>query len=411
MPHIPANLLKAVIFDMDGVIIDSEPLHARAAVLALADYGVTLTTEYCYSFIGSTAKHMLEVIRDTYHLPVSLSELVEANARAKAQLVAKEGYPPIPYVRELMEDLSAHGITLAIASSSPYEDILNTVRRLNLEPYLTHIVSGMQVAHPKPAPDIFLAAADALGVQPCECVVIEDSFNGVTAARAAGMAVLGFANPNSGNQDLWKAHSICESFASIDHHFVRTLCQHANGLPATIGETERLILRELSMDDLSALQSICTECNIHLSALVPDAAFTNTSTEADHASMASDFSAYQKYAYGFYGYGLWGVFNKDDNKLIGCCGLQNSTIDHSDELELSYLLAPSKRHQGYAWEAARFVLNYALDELESKRVVAAVAPENTASVHLAEKLGMKPEKGCYYQDTNCILYVYTGAKE
>lgn len=394
-------MLKAVIFDMDGVIIDSEPLHAKAAILALSHYGVTLTTEYCYSFIGSTAKHMLEVVKETYHLTASIEELMEANRQAKIQLLQQEGYPAIPYVRELMQNLAEHNLLLAIASSSPLEDIQSTVHNLDLTPFLTTIVSGMQVAHPKPAPDIFLKAASALGVEPFECIVIEDSYNGVTAACAAGMPVLGFANPHSGNQNLWQANCICESFESVDTAFLQRISQKANGEPLTIGETNRLYLKELTQDNIPELYRIYQAPQV--TEFIP-------ALDTDPALEAQKQLAYQKYAYDFYGYGFWGVFRKSDHHMLGCCGIQNATIDHTEEIELGYVFDSAEWGNGYALECARFVLEYALTELDISRIVAVMDTRNLRSIHLAEQLGMKKEKNCMHQNRTCVLYVYDKAE-
>ena len=94
------SMLKAILFDMDGVIIDSEPLHAKAAVNAMKKFGITITTDFCYSFIGSTAKHMLEVIKEEWNLSSSIEELMSANEEAKkgtfaaGRLSWHKGYTP-----------------------------------------------------------------------------------------------------------------------------------------------------------------------------------------------------------------------------------------------------------------------------------------------------------------------------
>lgn len=394
-------MLKAVIFDMDGVIIDSEPLHARAAILALSHYSVTLTTEYCYSFIGSTAKHMLEVIKDTHHLTASIEELQEANRQAKIELLKEEGYPAIPHVRELMQNLTQHGLKLAIASSSPMEDILNTVHNLQLESFLSTIVSGMQVAHPKPAPDIFLKAASQLNVSPSECVVIEDSYNGVKAAVAAGIPVLGFENPNSGKQDLWSANMICQSFESVNATFLQHMHSRATKEAITIGETERLYLKELTPADIKELYRIYSAPGV--TEFIPP--LTN-----DPEKALEHLLTYQKYAYGFYGYGFWGIFRKTDDRMIGYSGIQNRTIDNQEEIELGYAFDSAEWGNGYALECTRFILAYATAELDISRIVASIHCQNQRSVRLAQRLGMKPEKTYTNQGQQHILYVYDRAE-
>ena len=94
------------------------------------------------------------------------------------------------------------------------------------------------MAHPKPAPDVFLKAMEELGVQPEECVIVEDSCNGVRAAKAAGAACLGFYNPDSGNQDLSLADLVTEGFEEVDYTFVKRLHHRVHNLPVTIAQTE-----------------------------------------------------------------------------------------------------------------------------------------------------------------------------
>lgn len=395
-------MLKAVIFDMDGVIIDSEPLHARAAVIAMKNFGLELTLDYCYSFIGSTAKHMLEVTKDRYHLNATIEELMEANVAAKRHLVEAEGYPPIPYVYELMANLHDNGYLLAIASSSPYEDIMATATRLKLLPFLNRIVSGMQVQHPKPAPDVFLLAAEELGVSPDECVVIEDSCNGLLAARAAGMTRVAFFNPHSGAQDLSAADYVVEGFDEVDSSVLRYIYQHAHGESALIAETSSLIIRELSNRDLPALVRILQEPSV--AKYVPDSKRTLAEWESFH-------SAYISNAYHFRGYGLWGVFEKRTGELIGRCGLEDCT-DYTEDKdafsfdapEIGYLFDEAFRGRGYATQAVATVCEYAKNRLGLQHVYAVIAEDNIRSLKLAIRIGMKPCGVCKRDGQACVIY-------
>lgn len=389
-------MLKAILFDMDGVIIDSEPLHARAAILAMERYGIHLSMEFCYSFIGSTAKHMLEVIKENYQLNVSIEELMEANRLAKKELLQTEGYPAIPFVKELMEALHLKGFLLAIASSSPMEEIEETVQMLGLAPYLDRLVSGMQVEKPKPAPDIFLAAAKELSVLPSECIVIEDSFNGLCAAYAAGMTKIAFYNPNSGSQDLSGADYVIEGFEEVGPDIIEMVYQHAHGQPAVIGKTKRLVVRELSMEDIPVLHQLLDEPGIRELAGIPER------TLKEELEL---HKAYIKNSYHFRGYGFWGIFLKSDDRLIGYCGIQDSDIDGYPEVELGYLLAPAFRKTGYAKECARFVLDYAFSKLGLLRIAAAIPPENTPSLQLAQRLGMHYEKTIWHNGQEAMLYI------
>ena len=394
-------MLKAVIFDMDGVIIDSEPLHARAAVLAMKKYNVALTEEYCYRFIGSTARHMLEVIREQYSLSASLSELMDANNRAKEALVAAEGYPAIPYVAELMAALHGAGLRLAIASSSPMEDIRATVSRLRLTDYLDHLVSGMQVQRPKPAPDIFLKAAEQLGAAPSECLVIEDSCNGLNAARSAGMVRVAFHNPHSGNQDLSAADYVIEGFEEITPVFLDRVYRHAVGQPAEIARTDHLLLRELALSDLPALHNILT---------APEVAGSSGEPVRSPEELAGLYESYIRFAYRFRGYGLWGVFLKETGQLIGRCGLEEAGERGSENvrIEIGYLLSPEYQGRGYALERARAGLQYAFSELKLSEVYAVAASDNFRSLALIQKLGFRQSGTLSRNGKECLEFVLSG---
>jgi HAD superfamily hydrolase (TIGR01509 family) len=216
-------LLKAVIFDMDGVIIDSEPMHARAATLVLQKYHVNITTDYINQFIGSTTLHMCELLINDYHINATPEELFKANQEMKQYLLKTEGHTIIPYVIDLIKDLHNHKTILMIASSSPADAIEEVMEALHIKNYFTGYISGMQITNPKPAPDIFFEAVNRLQLKPSECIVIEDSQNGVNAAYAAGITTIGFVNPNSGKQDLSKATALINSFKEVNYNFIKNI--------------------------------------------------------------------------------------------------------------------------------------------------------------------------------------------
>lgn len=226
-------MLKAVIFDMDGVLVDSEPIHFKSNQITLKQYcGVELNYEYYKQFIGSTVAHIWKTVCEYFQIvDYSPEELMALNDKILAELLEKEGYPPIKGADTLVKNLSGQGYLLAVASSSKRPKIENNLKNLGISQCFHTVVSGMELARPKPYPDIFLTAAEILGVKPSECIVIEDSANGVRAARAAGMACAGFLNPNSGNQDLSEADYLFEDFTSIDDSFLRMVHDHHFGEP------------------------------------------------------------------------------------------------------------------------------------------------------------------------------------
>ena len=388
-------MLKAVIFDLDGVIIDSEPLHKRAVKNALLQFGVELKDEYCNQFIGTTVVHMMDTICKDYNLTISLETLFEANKQAKEKLLKEEGYSIIPGIRTLISDLYNHGILLAVASSSTKEEIESAISNLSSENVFSVLLSGTQVANPKPAPDIFLETAKLLSVDPSECVVIEDSHLGVIAAKAAGMTRIGFMNTNSGNQDLSQVNFVVENFEEVDYKFVNQVYIRSKGKPITIAETPRLLIRELTVEDIKVMYTIYQQPKVR--EFIDDIDnYLNVEIEKH--------KAYIKNVYSFYGYGYWGVFSKETGKLIGRCGIQNNEIDNRMEIELGYLLDVNHWGYGYALECVKCVLSYAFFELQIPRIVAVIDKFNIRSQKVAERVGMKKEKEFKYNFRNCYLY-------
>ena len=205
-----------MIFDMDGVIIDSEPIHQECERRMFSLLGIGISDEQHNALVGATDETMWSTLGKLHHMPISITEAIQLKKSLYLEYLKRETYiEPLPFVNELISDLYNNGFRLAVASSSPPEQIDFILKKFELKRYFHAIVSGEDVEVGKPHPEIFLKAADVLGVQPSSCVVIEDSFNGVTAAKKAGMKCIGFNNPNSGNQDLSKADTIVHSFKEL----------------------------------------------------------------------------------------------------------------------------------------------------------------------------------------------------
>ncbi len=211
-------MIKAVIFDMDGVIIDSEPLHYKVFKEYLhSKWGMSITDEEYSAFIGATNYHMYAVLKEKYQLAEEVTALVEEyEEKCSAYLMESKTEKPILGVDVLVKNLYQNNIRLALASSSPKKNIKLVLEMFGLAPYFEVVVSGQEVVNSKPSPDIFLRAAKLLNLLPEECLVFEDSKNGVAAAKEAGMKCIAFYNPNSGKQDLSRADHIIESFAEVD---------------------------------------------------------------------------------------------------------------------------------------------------------------------------------------------------
>lgn len=207
-------MLSCVIFDMDGVISDSEPLHHQAERELLSPFGIQLTHDVLQSFTGMDTDAMLRHFIDAYHLSVRLEDLAVRHNRLLLRIF-RERVRPIPNAVPLIRSLHESGLLLAVGSSSSPALIELVLDTLRIKSYFQAVVSGHDVDRGKPHPDIFLEIAAQLSLQPDRCVVIEDSKNGVEAAKRAGMCCVGFESPNSPNQDLSLADWIVDDLSLI----------------------------------------------------------------------------------------------------------------------------------------------------------------------------------------------------
>jgi HAD superfamily hydrolase (TIGR01509 family) len=208
---------KAVIFDMDGVIIDSEPFYQEVQIDLFQKMGITVPPEEYNTFIGAGMREMWNMIKFSRNLKQPIEELIELNNNVLLEYFKESAaLVPTPHFTDFLASVLAVGMKTAVASSTAKPIIEVILKKLYVYNLFDIIVSGDEVEKGKPAPDIFLETAARLNVIPSECVVVEDSTNGVKAAKSAGMYCLGYHNPNSGSQDISAADEIINSFANIN---------------------------------------------------------------------------------------------------------------------------------------------------------------------------------------------------
>lgn len=218
-------MINAVIFDMDGVIIDSEPIHIQQNYEIFKEMGKELSKEVNYTLIGTNSKFKWEKLKRIYDLPYTVDDLIKLDRDFyfKHLVKTKDNLNPIEGVCELITNLSNNGLKLALASSSPVDVIKIVLEAFRIEKYFSEIVSGDFVKKSKPEPDIFIYAADKIKSDYKDCIVVEDSNNGIIAAKAAKMRTIGFKNPSSYNQDLSIADIVVNSFSELDYNKIISL--------------------------------------------------------------------------------------------------------------------------------------------------------------------------------------------
>lgn len=191
----PTHLPKLVIFDCDGVLIDSEPIFLDVLYGLLCSYGTNFSFQRCWDlFVGTTVEHVEAYMREHgINFPQDWVTTFRQNATAKLEKEVKA----VEGVQQVIEQLQSAGVPLCVASNG-YPQILQTTLRCTdlLRFFEGRIFSAYTIGASKPAPDLFLHAAKAMGVAPSDCVVIEDSASGLQAAARAGMTCFAYTPPH-----------------------------------------------------------------------------------------------------------------------------------------------------------------------------------------------------------------------
>jgi HAD superfamily hydrolase (TIGR01509 family) len=230
------NARRLVIFDCDGVLVDSEILACDVQARALAEYGLSLSgAEVAARFLGVSARDMRAALEADLGRP--LPDDHEARCGAELQDLFRRELKPVEGIRQIVSALGATGHPRCVASSSSPERIALALDVVGLhDAFRPNIFSSTQVARGKPAPDLFLHAAGLMGFSPESCIVVEDSVNGVRAARDAGMLVAGFlggthCRPDHG-KDLVRAGAdrICRDASEL-----RNFLSEAAGIRTPLG--------------------------------------------------------------------------------------------------------------------------------------------------------------------------------
>ena len=209
-------MLKAVLFDMDGVIVDTEPLHHKAYKMMFNDVGIEVSDAMYRSFTGQSTRGICEFL--CKHFDLTLEPIVlEKGKRAHFTRLFFED-PDLQLlegVEALIKNYHKNGLTLVVASSASMFTINNVMKRFNLDPYFKDKLSGADLKASKPHPEIFIKAAKAAGVSSAECFVIEDSTNGIIAAKEANIYCIAYKSVHSKDQDYSRADLLITDYKEI----------------------------------------------------------------------------------------------------------------------------------------------------------------------------------------------------
>ncbi len=206
--------LSAVIFDMDGLMVDTEPLSRQAWERVLALYDYAMDDEVYGRMIGLRSAESVQVMLDAYPLPLTAAETMR---RKKAFLDERltQGIPIMPGLMELHAVIARRGLPWAVATSSPRQHASHILAQIGLLESCRAIVGGDEVAKGKPSPDIYLLAAERLGIPPQNCLALEDSAPGCQAAAQAGMTTIAIPNGVTETAVFPCAHHIVNSLHGV----------------------------------------------------------------------------------------------------------------------------------------------------------------------------------------------------
>ena len=221
------TMIKAVIFDMDGVMIDSEPLWEKTERIVLSRRGIDYSPQYRDQIVGLSQNDSGRLLIKTFDLDDTVNDIIDERVEILTSIYEEE-LELIPHLLPLLDDLREENYLLAVASSSPLKVVNFVLDMFSLQDYFLEVVSGDCAENGKPHPDIYLHAAERLGVRPEECAAIEDSINGVRSAKAAGMYCIAIPDKRLSQDKFEEADMILSSLDNLSAGLFKTINNSGN---------------------------------------------------------------------------------------------------------------------------------------------------------------------------------------
>ena len=207
-------MIKGVLFDMDGVLVDSEPYICKAAIMMFEEMGVSVRPEDFHPFVGMGENRYIGGVADNHGIKVDI-EKVKARTYEIYEIIVKGKLSPLPGTHEFISECRKRGFRLALATSADRVKMEVNLSEIGLAPGTFHyIVTGLDVENKKPFPDIYLKAAEKIGLEPHECLVVEDAVSGIKAGKAAGCRCLAITSSFDASL-LNEADWICRSLLEV----------------------------------------------------------------------------------------------------------------------------------------------------------------------------------------------------
>ena len=209
-------MLKAIIFDMDGVLVNSEPLHRKAYFNMFEEFNLNVSNSLYESFTGKSTSAICKELCEIFDLSISHEKLMFSKRKHFKTIFDNDPeFRMIDGALSLIKNYFYHNLTLILASSASMTNINRIFKKFDLDKFFKAKISGADLKESKPNPEIFIKAAKLSGFSKSECIVIEDSTNGIIAAKSAEIFCIGFNSPNSKNQNYNEADLITNDLNEI----------------------------------------------------------------------------------------------------------------------------------------------------------------------------------------------------
>ena len=207
-------MIRGVLFDMDGVLADSEKYICKAAIMMFAEKGLTVKPNDFKPFVGTGENRYIGGVAEKYGLEVDI-EKVKARTYEIYKSIIRDNLKPLPGAREMVSRCRSMGLRLALATSADTVKMEANLMEMGIPASTFNaIITGLDVENKKPAPDIYIKAAEKIGLKPEECLVVEDAVSGIKAAKSAGCRCLAVTT-SFDRSLLYEADWICESLNNV----------------------------------------------------------------------------------------------------------------------------------------------------------------------------------------------------
>jgi beta-phosphoglucomutase len=207
-------MIKGVLFDMDGVLVDSEPFICKAAIMMFGELGVEVLPEDFLPFVGMGENRYIGGVAENHGIKVDI-EQVKARTYEIYEKIVRGKLSPLPGSHEFISECRKKGLKLALATSADRVKMEVNLKEIGLSLDTFHsIITGLDVENKKPFPDIYIKAAENIGLEPHECLVVEDAISGIKAGKSAGCKCLAVTSSFDA-ADLHEADWICQSLLKV----------------------------------------------------------------------------------------------------------------------------------------------------------------------------------------------------